>query len=84
MGEASRFLSRQVVEFSNHLGDLEITDLLGVFWGLAKFIFLAGADAGERHMLVHLFVDTRADPCYVYVHGPKSLPQDAQERALRM
>ena len=34
VGETSRFLSRQVVEFSSHLGDLEITALLGMFWGL--------------------------------------------------
>ena len=68
MGEASRFLSRQVVEFSHHLGDLEVTDLLGVFWGVAKFSFMAGSDLGVRHLLVHLIVDSRADPCYVFVH----------------
>ena len=68
VGEASRFLSSQVVEFSNHLEDLEVTDLLGMFWGVAKFSFLAGSGTGERHLLVHLIADSRAAPCYVFVH----------------
>ena len=57
-----------MVEFSHHLEDLKVTDLLGVFWGVAKFSFMAGLDLGVRHLLVHLIVDSRADPCYVFVH----------------
>ena len=57
-----------MVLFSNHLGDLQVMDLLGMFWGLAKFTFLAGSDTGDWHLLVYLFVDSRASPCYVFVH----------------
>ena len=57
-----------MVEFSNHLGDLKVTDLLGVFWGVVKFLFMEGSASRVRHLLVHLIADLRADPCYVFVH----------------
>ena len=69
-GEAMRFLSRQVVEFSHHVSHVECTDLLGTFWSLAKFGFFTGSSPGVRHMLVYLIVDSRVPPCYVYIHEP--------------
>ena len=57
-----------MVEFSNHLGDLKVTNLLEVFWGLSKFTFLAGLDTGNWHLLVYLIVDSQASICFVYVH----------------
>ena len=39
-----QFLSRQMMEFSHHVSGIECTNLLRVFWGLAKFGFLAGTD----------------------------------------
>ena len=67
--EAMRFLSRQIIEFSHHLGNTECTDLLGVFWGLAKFTFLESLPGSrERHLLMYMIVDSRLSPCYMYIH----------------
>ena len=74
---AMRFLRAQVIEFSHHMGDLEVTDNLSRFWKLAKFSFLATSQGmEERHMVVHLFVDTRVRPGYVFVHEDE-MQQDA-------
>ena len=63
------FLRTQIIEFSHHLADLECTDLLTHFWDLAKFAVIPGApEAIERHIVMHLFVDSRVAPCYVYIH----------------
>ena len=56
-GEVMQFLSRQVIEFSHLVGDTECKDLLIVFWGLAKFTFLASSDPKLRHLIVYLIVD---------------------------
>ena len=69
LAEAMGFLRTQIIEFSHHLADLECTDLLTHFWDLAKFAVIPGApEALERHIVMHLFVDSRVSPCYVYIH----------------
>ena len=67
--EAMRFLSRQVIEFSHHIGETECTDLLGIFWDLAKFTFLECLPSSrERHLIMYLIVDSRIPPSYMYIH----------------
>ena len=67
-----RFLSTQVVEFLHHVSHVECTNLLGMFWSLAKFGFFTGSSLGMHHMLVYLIVDLRVPPCYVFIHEPGS------------
>ena len=63
------FLSHQVIEFSHHIGETECIDLLGVFWGLAKFAFLECLlGSRERHLIMYLIVDSWVSPCYMYIH----------------
>ena len=69
-----RFLSRHVVEFSHHVGDTQCKDLLTMFWGLAKFTFLASSDPKLRHLIIYLIVDSRVCSSYVYIHEHKALP----------
>lgn len=67
--EALRFMRAQIIEFSHHIGDLECTDLLTMFWDLATFTVIPGTpEAPERHLVMHMVVDSRVTPCYVYVH----------------
>ena len=37
LDSAMRFLRAQVLDFSHHLSDIEVTDVLRWFWELAKF-----------------------------------------------
>ena len=63
------FLSRQVIEFSHHIGKTECTNLLGVFWGLDKFAFLECLPSSqEHHLIMYLIVDSGIPPCYMYIH----------------
>ena len=64
-----RFLSILVIKFSNHVGDTKCTDLLGIFKGLAKFVFLEGSLGSlARHLIVYMIVDSRVPSCYMYIH----------------
>lgn len=66
---AMRFLRAQVLEFSHHMGDSEITDILSRLWQLAKFSFLAASQGTEeRHLAIYMIVDTRISPRYMYIH----------------
>ena len=43
-------------------------NLLGVFWGLAKFTFLECLPSSrERHLIMYLIVDSMIPPCYMYI-----------------
>lgn len=67
--EALRFMRAQILEFSHHIGDLECTDLLSMFWDLATFSVIPGTpEAPERHLVMYMVVDSRVTPCYVYIY----------------
>ena len=74
MDSAMSFVRAQVLEFSHHLSDIEVTDILRRFWELAKFqVLTASQGSGERHMLMYMFVETRIRPCYMYIHEDDEL-----------
>ena len=80
---AMRFMRAQVLEFSHHLSDIEVTDVLRRFWELAKFQVLAASQgSGERHMLMYMFVETRIRPCYMYIHEDGELQALATAHSL--
>ena len=61
--------ARIIFSIKFHLGQIspqECIDLLVVFWGLAKFAFLAcSLGSMERHLFVYMIVDSQTPPCYV-------------------
>lgn len=62
-------LRTQAVEFSHHLGDLEITDMIDRFWDLARFFCADSVDSsGTRHLVVRIVATLARDPCYVCIH----------------
>lgn len=79
---ALRFMRAQILEFSHHLGDLECTDILAHFWDLARFMVIPGTSgATERHIVMHMIVESRMTPCYVYVHEDEVSTDLASEYA---
>ena len=78
-----QFVRAQIIEFSHHIGDLECTDLLNLFWDLATFTVIPGTpEATERHLVMHMIVDSRISPCYVYVHEDEVPPSVARDYAV--
>ena len=65
---ASECLHTHKVEFSHHLGDLGITDVLASCWALAQF-YVAGQvdETGVRHMVVRIVADLLHDLEYVCI-----------------
>ncbi|RYA83872.1 hypothetical protein DD594_26800, partial [Enterobacter cloacae complex sp. 4DZ1-17B1] len=53
------WLHTQVLEFSHHLGELGVTDLLPTLWPLAKFAVTPPDSTGCRHIVVYFFADTQ-------------------------
>ena len=69
MDAALDHLYTQVVEFSHHVNDLELTDLLVRCWGQAHFMVTGCEDdAGVRHMVIHVMENLARDPGYVCIH----------------
>lgn len=78
-----QFMRAQIIEFSHHIGDLECTDLLTLFWDLATFTVIPGTpEATERHLVMHMIVDSRISLCYVYVHEDEVSPSVARDYAV--
>ena len=66
---ASRFLQAQAMEFSHHMGDLGLTDVVAHAWPHASFLVLGTPRAEEeRHFVVQIVAQSDIDPCYMYVH----------------
>ena len=56
------------MEFSHHLGDLEITDMIDRFWDLASFFCADSVDSsGTRHLVVRIMATLAREPCYVCI-----------------
>ena len=65
------------MEFSHHLGDLDVTDVLMHCWELAQ-IFVSGQvdETGIRHLIVRIVADLSRDAEYVCIH------EDSQPESL--
>lgn len=61
-------LRAQALEFSHHVDDIDLTDLLKTFWSLAKFSVSRADETGLRHLVIRLVVDTQSSPGYVFIH----------------
>ena len=62
-------LRTQAVEFSHHVNDLEVTDVLDRLWVLAHYLVTGSVDsAGVRHLVVRIVANLARDPGYVCVH----------------
>lgn len=72
-------LRAQAMEFSHHVNDLEVTDVIGRLWDLAHFFLEPGsADAsGTRHLVVRIVADLARDPLYVCIHEDVLSEQEA-------
>ena len=75
---AAECLRTQAVEFSHHLGDLDVTDVLVHCWELAQF-FVSGQvdDAGIRHMIVRIVADLSREAEYVCIHEDRQPESEA-------
>ena len=59
----------QAIEFSHHVGSLEVTDMLLHFWPLAKYSVAPRTDLDESmHLIIHLMAEARLPPAYVFIH----------------
>ena len=70
-------LRTRAVEFSHHLGDPDVTDVLVHCWELAQFFVFGKEDeASIRHLIVCIVADLLRDAEYVCIHEdnqPESL-----------
>ena len=72
-------LRTQAVEFSHHLGDLDVTDVLMHCWALAQFFVFGQVDeSGIRHLIVRIVTDLLRDAEYVCIH------EDSQPESLAL
>ena len=76
---AAECLRTQAVEFSHHLEDLDVIDVLVHCWELAQF-FVSGKvdDADTRHFIVRIVADLSRDAKYVCIH------EDSQPESLAL
>ena len=66
---AADCLRTQAVEFSHHLGDLDVTNVLMHCWGLAQFFVLGQVDEiGIKHLIISIVADLSKDANYVCIH----------------
>ena len=64
----SELLREQAVEFSHHLGDLDVIDVLASYWALAQFYVAGQVDnTGVRHLVVRVVEDLSHAPEYVCI-----------------
>ena len=76
---AAECLHTQAVEFSHHLEDLEVTDVLMHCWELARFFVSSQVDeSGIRHLIVRIVADLSREAEYVCIH------EDSQPESLAL
>ena len=72
-------LRTQAVEFSHHLGDLDVTNVLVHYWELAQFFVFGQVDeASIRHLIVCIVADLSRNAEYVCIH------EDSQSESLAL
>ncbi len=77
-------LRTQAVEFSHHLGDLDVTELLARFWDLAHFYVTGSVDeSGVRHLVIRIVANLSQAPGYVCIHEDSQAEREALAMASR-